>query len=330
MKTKKIYRKKRNTTKKKYFKHNIDYSFLKKLTAVHAPSGEEDRVVEFIVNYVKKNKHKWKHAPKIFHGGKYKNNIILVFGKPRVAIFSHLDSVGFMVNYHNILYKIGGPNFKNGTKLIGYDHHGKVNAKLISRNNLKRKNKKITYKSKRKVDIGTNLTYLQNWKETRNTVQTCSLDNRLGSFISLKLAETLENGILIFTASEETSGGDISFLADTIYKKYKVRRALISDIIPTSKSIRMGNGAVISFRDINIPRRSFINEVIKNSENFKYQLEVANKGGTDGEGLIYSPAPFDFCQVATAISNYHSPREKANKQDIVETIKLYKHLMKKL
>jgi len=72
-----------------------------------------------------------------------------------------------------------------------------------------------------------------------------------------------------------------------------------------------------------------VENIIKET-GYKYQIEVADKGGTDAGGLISSPTPFDWCQVATPILNYHSPNEKANKLDIMETIKIYRALMRKL
>ena len=154
MKTKKRKnKKKRNTRKKK----GLDFTLLKELTKIHAPSAEEDRIINYIVDYTNKNKNKWAVKPKIFHGGIYRNNVILVFGKPRVAVFSHIDSVGFMVGHKNKLTKIGGPNYKNGDKLHGFDSGGKVTATLRCKGK-KGKKQKITYTSRRPIDMGTNLT----------------------------------------------------------------------------------------------------------------------------------------------------------------------------
>ena len=82
---------------------------LKQMCEVHAPSGEETAMTNFILNYVEGNKERWKVQP-IVHAGKgFQDNIILVFGTPRTAIFAHLDSIGFTVKYNNEIVKIGGP-----------------------------------------------------------------------------------------------------------------------------------------------------------------------------------------------------------------------------
>ena len=315
--------------KKKTRKKALTFELLKNLTKIHAPSGEEDRVIKYIVEYIKKQK--WRTKPKIFHGGDYKNNIMLVFGKPRVAIFSHIDSVGFMVGHNNTLTKIGGPNVRNKDKLNGFDSGGKVKATLHKKGKT-RKNQKLSYKSRRSVDIGTNLTYIHTWKETPTTIKTCSQDDRMGSFIALKLAETLKNGILVFTAGEEVGGGDIEFLSKIIYTKYKVKQALISDIIGVGSGVTMGGGAIVSFRDRNIPRRVYVNKILEIVRNlpYKFQLEVGSKGGTDAANLITSPTPFDWCQIGVPVKHYHSPRETTNKKDAIATLNIYKELMKRL
>ena len=315
--------------KKKTRKKALTFELLKNLTKIHAPSGEEDRVIKYIVEYIKKQK--WKTKPKIFHGADYKNNIMLVFGKPRVAIFSHIDSVGFMVGHNNTLTKIGGPNVRNKDKLNGFDSGGKVKATLHKKGKT-RKNQKLSYKSRRSVDIGTNLTYIHTWKETPTIIKTCSQDDRMGSFIALKLAETLKNGILVFTAGEEVSGGDIEFLSKIIYTKYKVKQALISDIIGVGSGVTMGGGAIVSFRDRNIPRRVYVNKILEIVRNlpYKFQLEVGSTGGTDAANLITSPTPFDWCQIGVPVKHYHSPRETTNKKDAIATLNIYKELMKRL
>ena len=41
---------------------------LKKLCSIHAPSGEENNISEFIIKYVNSNMQNWKVKPKIYSG----------------------------------------------------------------------------------------------------------------------------------------------------------------------------------------------------------------------------------------------------------------------
>ena len=76
---------------------------LKEMQNIFSPSGEEENMKNFIIEYVKKNNKNWKMKPKIIHGEEFQNCVVLIFGKPRCAIFSHIDSIGFTVGYDNEL-----------------------------------------------------------------------------------------------------------------------------------------------------------------------------------------------------------------------------------
>src|ERR1041384_400726 len=102
-----------------------DFSILEKMCSIPAPSGNEVAMKAFVLSYIKKHSSTWKRKPKIFHGPKFQDNIVLVFGEPRTAIFAHMDSIGFTVRYGRQLVKIGGPVAKNGFKLVGADSKGK-------------------------------------------------------------------------------------------------------------------------------------------------------------------------------------------------------------
>ena len=90
-------------------------NLLKQICKIHAPSGEELAMSQFLLNYIQKNQDKWKVKPTLHYGDGLQDNIIMVFGKnPRTAIFSHMDSIGFTVKYNNEIIKIGGPETTEG------------------------------------------------------------------------------------------------------------------------------------------------------------------------------------------------------------------------
>ena len=108
----------------------MSLSLLKTMCAIHSPSGNEVAMKDFLLDYIKKEQKSWKHKPKIIHGKGFQDNIILVFGKPRTAIFAHTDSIGFTVRYGKQLVKIGGPQLIKGIELVGSDEKGKCEATL--------------------------------------------------------------------------------------------------------------------------------------------------------------------------------------------------------
>lgn len=299
---------------------------LKQLCQVHAPSGDELEMKNFLLNYLANHKNSWKVQPEVVQGVDFQDCMLWVFGKPRTAVFAHMDSIGFTVRYQNQLIPIGGPHAESGYKLTGKDSLGPILCELVEEDN------HLSYKFGRGIERGTSLVFDCNFRETKEYIQSCYLDNRLGIYNVLKLAETLENGIIVFSCWEEHGGGSVPYLARFIYEKYKIQQALISDITWITEGVTHGNGVVISMRDHNIPRRSFINKIIKIAEESKvdYQLEVEGSGSSDGRELQTSPYPFDWCFIGAPEDNVHSPDEIVHKNDIKSMIKFYQVLMRKL
>jgi putative aminopeptidase FrvX len=300
---------------------------LKELCQIHAPSGNEVLMKEFLLDYIKINYKHWKVKPEIIQGEDYQDCLLLVFGKPRTAIFAHMDSIGYTVRYNNQLVPIGGPHSEDGYQLTGKDSKGLIECTLKLD-----KEDSLSCKFEREIERGTDLVFKSNFREDKNYVQSCYMDNRLGVWCALKIAETLENGIIAFSCWEEHGGGSVSYLAKFIYEKYKVSQALISDITWITEGVQAGKGVAISMRDKGIPRRSFVNKIINIAKNsgIQYQLEVEGAGGSDGKELQSSPYPFDWCFVGAPEDYVHTPDEKVHKDDIKSMVELYKVLMSKL
>ncbi|MEC9209643.1 MAG: M20/M25/M40 family metallo-hydrolase [Bacteroidota bacterium] len=304
---------------------------LKQMCEIHAPSGEEFAMVQFLLEYIKENQNNWKVKPTLHYGDKFQDNLIMVFGKnPKTAIFAHLDSIGFTVKYNNEIVKIGSPVTTKGIILVGEDSKGKIEGKLIKKG--EKNNQKLFVDFDRIIDRGTSLTFKVNFREENNFVQSCYMDNRLGVWNALEVAKTLKNGIIVFSSWEEHGGGSAGYLGKFIFETYNVKQALISDITWITTGIKHGKGCAISLRDSGIPRRSFVNKIlaIANNSTIPFQLEVENSGGSDGNELQKSHYPWDWCFVGAPEDNVHSPNEKVHKKDIDSMINLYKELLEKL
>jgi len=305
----------------------MDYSLLEKLQEIHAPAGDEVQMKIFLLNYVKENMQQWVSKPEIIYGDDFQDCLMLKFGKPRTAIFAHMDSIGFTVRYGKQLVKLGGPVLKSGTLLIGQDSGGAIETELVVS-----ETKKLSYKCHRDIDPGTNLTYKPNWRETDQYLQNCYMDNRLGIWSALQVAETLKDGLIVFSCWEETGGGSVGYLSKYIYEQMGVRQALISDITWVTEGVHHGKGVAISMRDSGIPRKSYVNRIVSiaRANDLVFQLEVEDAGGSDGNALQKSPYPFDWCFVGAPEDHVHSPDEKVHKDDIIHMVRLYKVLMKSL
>jgi putative aminopeptidase FrvX len=305
----------------------MDYSLLKTLCTIHAPSGEEGPMKAFLLEYIRSKQSDWKVQPTVLAGEDLQDCVVLVFGKPKTAVYAHMDSIGFTVRYENQLVPIGGPEAKTGYQLKGHDSLGPISCKMeVNKEN------HVLYQFGRGIDTGTSLTFESNFREDDEYVQSCYLDNRLGVFSCLQLAETLEDGMIIFSCYEEHGGGTVPFLAKLMYEKYHVKQALIADITWVTEGVKHGKGVAISMRDRNVPRQSYIRKIIQLAEEsgVPYQLEVEGGGSSDGRELQESPYPIDWCFVGAPEDNVHSPHEKVHKKDIEAMLELYKTLMAKL
>ena len=107
---------------------------------------------------------------------------------------------------------------------------------------------------------------------------------------------------------------------------------MISDITWITEGVSPGKGVVISMRDIGIPRRKYIDQIVAlaKESGVKFQLEVEGSGGSDGTELQKQALPIDWCFIGAAEENVHSPDEKVNKKDIESMVALYHFLLEKL
>ena len=60
---------------------------LKTLCQIEAPSGSEQKMTDFVLNYIQNNQKHWKVQPELYYGEGFQDCIVMVFGKPTTAIF---------------------------------------------------------------------------------------------------------------------------------------------------------------------------------------------------------------------------------------------------
>lgn len=300
---------------------------LEQLTAIHAPSGSESPMTEFILNYVNVHRSSWAVTPKVVAGEEMHDNIILIFGNPSTAIFAHTDSVGFTVRYNNGLVPIGGPKTENGFLLIGEDSSGKIEGSLVVD-----EQKKLSIDFERLIDPGTTLTFKPGLSIENGIVTSPYLDDRMGVYCALKVAEDLKDGIIVFSTYEEWGGGALPLILRYIQHHCPIKNALVCDITWVTEGVKHGEGVVVSLRDKNIPRQVFIRKIIKLAQGSKipYQVEVEGDGSSDGREIHFSPYPIDWCFIGAPESGVHSPYETVYLSDLEAMIAFYKYLLKNL
>ena len=310
----------------------LSTNFLQQLIAVQGVSSDESRIKSFIIDYIQTHESEFAVKPVIYYGDELHDAFIVVFGEPKTAIYAHTDTIGYSVGYENELIKVGGPRIIDGTKLVGKDRSGDVAGELMVFESDEDGSKTIQLIAENIVDRGTLLSFAPNFRESEAAIQSPYMDNRLGVFVALEVAKTLENGALVFSTYEEHGGNSVSACARFLHDKYKVKQALMCDITWVTHGVVHGEGVAISLRDSMLPRKSYIDRIVAIAEkaNIPYQLEVESAGGSDGSTLQKSELMIDWCFIGAPEDNVHTPDEIVYKKDIVSMIQLYQILMKEL
>lgn len=300
--------------------------FLIEILNIRSVSGDESTLSEFILQYIDQRKDNWNVVPEIYNGEDFHDCILLKFGKPRTAVFAHIDTIGFMTRYQNQLVSVGGPEVTDGVELVGEDSLGEIECRL------KGDEENCHHDFPRKIDPGTRLSFKQNVRVDEEFIQAAYLDNRLGVYSAMELCETIRDGWVVFSTYEEHGGGSMPFLLKFIQENSPIKQALISDITWITDGVSFHNGVVISVRDKFIPRKKFIDKIISLAEESQipFQLEVEGSGGSDGREVQFSPYPIDWCFIGAAEENVHSPNEKVSLADLDAMVKLYAYLIEKL
>jgi putative aminopeptidase FrvX len=299
------------------------YDLLRALCGIASPSGCEAAMKNFLLDYISRHQHRWRVQPEVIHGPAFQDCLILRFGKPRLAAFAHMDTTGFTVRYHNQLVAIGGPEVAHGDRVVGADALGLVECTVEMNDE-----HELFYRFARGIQRGTTLTYKPNFRQDADTILSPYLDNRAGIFNLLKLAETLEDGLLIFSAWEEHGGGSVPYLVRYMVEKWGVQQALISDLTWVTEGVAHGGGVAISLRDRNIPRRAFIDKVLAlaGQSGVPCQLEVEASGSSDGREIQQSPYAVDWCFVGAPEDHAHTAHELVYKDDLEAMMALYQYL----
>ncbi len=305
----------------------MDFKLLEILCQIQATSGDESNLKQFLIEYVKTNSAGWETTPKIIEGDEFQDNLMLIFGEPKVAFYAHMDSVGFTSRYENQLITIGSPDANNDDTLVGKDVLGKIECNLSID-----KNGNVHHNFNRTIASGTPLVYKPNFQLKAESISSPYLDNRLGIFALLQLAEELKNGVLVFSTYEEHGGGSVAFLGGYLLTNYNIYKSIIVDVTWVTDGIQLGLGPVISLRDAYIPRKMFIDQILSylDDSSLIYQKEVEVSGGSDGSELQKSALPIDWCFIGVPVNNPHSAQEEANIFDIIRLSSLLKKLATKL
>ncbi len=331
--------------------------YLKELTSLHAPTGDEENVASYMEKKFKKAGFKVRRD--------VLGNVHAVKGRgKKVLIAAHMDEVSLAVTSitkHGFLKfaKIGG--LYNGT--LGASRvtvHAKkpvlgiIGMKaphLMKKEELQKvqehddmfidvgaKNKKEA--EKWGIRPGTHVSFNAGYQEMPNDlVASKALDDRAGCAALLKLAEEIKTPKcelhLIGTVREETglwgAGTAVYGVKPDLAIAVDVTMAAGSPDVNTDKvPVEFGKGPAISVieasgRGLIMPKKliEWIEKTAK-KHGVKHQYEVSEGGATDASRMQYVEAGFLTASIGIPSRYIHSVSEVINAKDAEATVKLLK------
>lgn len=295
----------------------IDDALLGTLMTVEATSGDEERLVDLIVDFLSRQV----PAAALHRVG---NTLIAKLGHPRVAVFAHTDTVGFTLGYKGNLIPIGGPSVQDGVGVrctwgdrvlrgcVRVDESEERDFSLIGEGPL---GSRWVYDTTPSFGVG--------------SLQGAYLDNRMGVYVGLHLLQALDDVVVAFTASEETSGRGAFDAARWLYENTTVRQCLIADITWATEHVQPGKGPAVSQRDAFVPRKAFFDRVraLAERSGVPHQIEIEASGSSDGGAIERSGLGMDWLFVGAAETGYHTASESLVRADAENMLRLYTALV---
>jgi putative aminopeptidase FrvX len=291
---------------------------LRALVAIEGTSGDEGRVAAAVAERV---------APLAgVQTERIQDNLIAWRGRPQVALFAHLDTVGFTLGYDRDLVRIGGPHVEGGEAIRstvgGITHWGRV----------AKKGDGWALEGAAGAPAGSRWVYGDELELDGALLRGPYLDNRAGVWSALEVLRGDLDVAVAFTANEEHSGRGAVTCARWLYDRLGVTQALISDITWHTRYIRRGRGPAVSLRDRNVPRQVFLDRVLAAAEasGVPFQREIETDGSSDGGAIERSGVPMDWLFVGAPQEASHTPHEVVDLNDLRDMARLTASLVRAL
>lgn len=308
---------------------------LRALVSIEGASGDEGRVAAAVAE---------RAAPlEGVQTEPIQDNLIVWRGRPQVALFAHLDTVGFTLGYGRDLVRIGGPHVEGGEAI-----RSTING-VTYRGQVKKKGDQLLLEESSTGDIsddpeshiqdpksvptpGSRWVYDDALKLDGVLVRGPYLDNRAGIWSALEVLRDCPDIAVAFTCNEEHSGRGAVTCARWLHERLGLTQALISDITWHTRAIRRGRGPAVSLRDRNVPRQAYLDRVLAAAETsgIPYQREIETDGSSDGGAIERSGVPMDWLFVGAPQEASHTPREVVDLNDLRDMARLTAYLVRAL
>lgn len=322
--------------------------FLKELVSIYGPSGNEDKIREYIQEEIKD----------------YVDEITIdVMGNliarkrgsgKKVMIAAHMDQIGLMIT------DIDEKGFLRFTNIGGISPYTSLSQKVIFENGtigviaaepiediskLKLSNMFIDIGANSKEDAEKNISigdvciYKSEYVENENVVFTPYLDDRIGCYVAIEAIKKIENPkndlYFVFTVQEEVGLRGAKTSAYRINPDVGIALDVTgSGDTPKAKPFAVGlnKGTAIKVKDNSIlthPKLRNLMVDISKENNILYQMEVLEFGGTDSGAIHLTREGIITGAISIPTRYVHSTSEMASKQDILNSVELLIKMLEK-
>lgn len=334
----------------------MDIELLKRLTELPGVSGNEERVAQFIVDYLESFGFRSERDP-------LGSLILHIPGDgPRLLLDAHMDEVGMMVQYFEPngfmrFIPVGGlsASMLYGQPVVVWGKEPVFGIIGSMPPHLNGKEEAVTMEElfidtgipdlmeRGVVSLGDPITFAHYWNENSLTVQTKALDDRLGVFVILEVLKALKGENIPFdlwvvvSAQEETGLKGASVLSRRIKPDIALvlEGTVANDLpgVPGHKRLAcVGAGVEIRLSDSRfIADRKFSLELVQLAKDngIPHQVIVKKVGGTNAASYQVDGIGSQAAALAVPVRYIHSPVGMAMKRDIEAAIELVSVFVKR-
>jgi len=341
---------------------NLNIPLLKTICETPGAPGFEDRIRKVVIEEIKSLVDEWYIDP-------IGNLITFKKGKAnkKVLVAAHMDEISFIVTYIEDdgfvrFHPLGGfdPKTLTSQRVIVHgkkDLIGVMGSKPIHIMKPEEKNKVAAISdyfidlgmSKEEVvkyiNIGDAVTRERELIEMGDCVNSKSIDNRVSVFVLIETLKELQGKELpfdlysVFTVQEEVGLRGIMPAAHAIEPDFGINiDTTIAYDIPGALAYEtitsLGKGTAIKILDGTIICDSRMVKFMKftaDKHGIQWQPEILTAGGTDSAGIQRYGKGGSVCgAISIPTRHIHSVIEMANKQDILNSIKLLKTCLQEI
>jgi tetrahedral aminopeptidase len=298
---------------------------LKKLTEIPSVSGNEEAYGLFLKDLLRE----FTNDVEIDSVG----NVIAKKGYPKTYIFTHMDSIGFLVSSKEddrvkvVSVKEKGGRPTNDPWDVRILADGKtIEAKLDKADEKGNLYINLPKDKLSRVNIGDSVGLTPNFQIVDQVlIKSQGLDNKLGILAGIEALKQFDNIGLVITVQEETTGIGATNAAWSL----KPKAAIVLDTTydESDQGIKepiIGGGPSICLKDSLFPDKELVKALIGSAKKLKipYQFEVLDSGFSDANRIhsVCGHTPFVFLGIP--IKNMHSPDELGSIKDVIFTSSL--------